>query len=153
MSDYCIISKEIEFDAGHRVPSHRGKCSSPHGHRYKIKVKCRGKILDEAGESDDGMVIDFSDLKEIMTEKIHEVLDHSFIVWKDDDRLLKHFEQQSDWRIVVLPHTPTAENLARWCWQQVDYALKHRPKTLLELIEVAIWETPTSVAYYTGKKI
>ena len=70
MKTWCKISKEIEFDAGHRVPKHDGKCRSPHGHRYRVRVTCKGYVIEDPNSSDNGMLVDFGRLKGIMTEKI-----------------------------------------------------------------------------------
>lgn len=82
------ISKTIEFDAGHRVPTHAGQCRSPHGHRYKVTVRVSGRVvpdLDLASES--GMVTDFAFLKDTMMRLVHKTYDHAFIVWEKDDAM------------------------------------------------------------------
>lgn len=153
----CTISKEVEFDAGHRVPSHGSKCRNPHGHRYRVRVLCSGSIVDDPGAPDDGMLVDFGDLKGLMTTLVHDVLDHGFIC-HEADPLLQHLHaasgaiEQPDqaWRIVEFPYIPTAENLARWCWDQLADPIAERFRDGLQLVEVAVWETPTSVAYYHG---
>lgn len=154
----CDISKEIEFDAGHRVPSHGSKCRNPHGHRYRLRVTCRGVIIDEPGAPDDGMLVDFGDLKVLMTTLVHDVLDHGFIT-APGDPLAHHLavaarEIEGDdgpaWRLIEFPYIPTAENIARWCWDQLAGPIAERFRDGLVLSEVAVWETPTSVAYYTG---
>jgi len=148
----CTISKEIEFDAGHRVSTHGSKCRNPHGHRYKVRVTCRGSIIDDPSRPDHGMLVDFGDLKNIMNEKIHDVLDHGFIVWQDDAvvrEMMTSWAEKMEWLLIVFPYIPTAENIARWAWEQLDEEIKTRFGGDLELDEVAVWETPTSVAYYS----
>ena len=56
-----LITKCLEIDMGHRVPNHKSKCATPHGHRYKIEVGVDDKVIDTKGVSDEGMVIDFGD--------------------------------------------------------------------------------------------
>lgn len=149
MSTYCRISKEIEFDAGHRVPNHNSKCRNPHGHRYKVRVTCKGHIIEEEGASDQGMLIDFADLKMFMVDLIHETLDHGFIMWEEDHELYDWIGS-SDWKIIEFPYIPTAENLARWSWEILEDPIRSHFRDNLVLEEVAVWETPTSVAYYNG---
>lgn len=149
----CTISKEIEFDAGHRVSTHGSKCRNPHGHRYKIRVTCKGSIIDDPTRPDHGMLVDFGDLKNIMNERVHDVLDHGFIVWQDDmvvREMMTSWAEKMEWLMIVFPYIPTAENIARWVWEQLDEPLRERFGGDLELEEVAVWETPTSVAYYQG---
>jgi 6-pyruvoyltetrahydropterin/6-carboxytetrahydropterin synthase len=158
----CTISKTIEFDAGHRVPFHASKCRSPHGHRYKVAAVCTGLIVEEHGASDDGMVMDFGELKAILMEKVHDALDHGFILCDQDTPMkalcnMIHQEElfgegQSSnsmgWKIVQLPYVPTAENLARWIFEQIDERITQHYRHNLELRYVEVYETPTSVAIY-----
>lgn len=149
----CTISKEIEFDAGHRVSTHGSKCRNPHGHRYKVRVTCKGSIIDDPSRPDHGMLVDFGNLKDIMNEKVHDVLDHGFIVWQDDmvvREMMGSWAEKMEWLFIVFPYIPTAENIARWAWEQLENEIKSRFGGDLELEEVAVWETPTSVAYYSN---
>lgn len=146
----CRISKEIEFDAGHRVPSHGSKCRNPHGHRYRIRVTCLGAIINDPGAPDDGMLIDFGDLKVMMNSQIHDVLDHGFICHHDDPLLGMLRSSPEGWHVISFPYVPTAENIARWSWEQLDQPIRTRFREGLRLDEIAVWETPTSVAYFTG---
>lgn len=154
---YANISKEIQFDAGHRVPNHKSKCRNPHGHRYRVVVHCSGRIIETPGSSDEGMLVDFSDLKSLMEEKIHDVLDHGFIVYVKDavmsDALLKGScsgSEPVEWKLIFFPYIPTAENIARWCWDQLYDDIAQTFQRELELIMIEVWETPTSCAYYEG---
>jgi 6-pyruvoyltetrahydropterin/6-carboxytetrahydropterin synthase len=148
-----LISKEIEFDMGHRVSTHGSKCKNPHGHRYKVRVTCKGDIIDDPTRKDHGMLVDFGNLKYIMNHKVHDVLDHGFAVWEDDTVLRKVLDEPSKenkWNYIVFPYIPTAENIARWIWKQLQYDIEVEFGNDLELYEVAVWETPTSVAYCRG---
>lgn len=136
-----VINKEIEFDAGHRVPLHESKCKNPHGHRYKIRAFIEGELITTGPES--GMVRDFSIVKQLLTERVHDKYDHGFIVHEDDEAMrfsLAH--GNSDWKVIEVPFIPTAECLAR----SIFYDL--RENGLSNLICVEVWETPTSCAQY-----
>lgn len=144
------ISKEVEFDAGHRVPNHVSKCRNPHGHRYRVRVICQGPIITDPSSPEFGMLTDFGALKGYMTELIHDELDHAFMVHEDDHDMRAALGGY-DWKVVVMDRVPTAENLARWSWDRLAPVLTDRYGDLLALAEVAVWETPTSVAYYRGE--
>jgi len=141
------VSKEVEFDAGHRVPNHKSKCRNPHGHRYRLRVTITGQIVQTPGASDEGMLADFGDLKTLMTEHVHDVLDHGFIAYEDDELIMSMFagEYVEDFKLIVVPFIPTAENLAKWCWDQLEVHILNMGfiPTVVEL-----WETPTSKATY-----
>lgn len=152
----CEISKEVEFDAGHRVMCHGSKCRNPHGHRYRVRVTCAGEIVDDPGAPDDGMLVDFGDLKALMTGLIHDVLDHGFIC-QDTDPLLPalaatnaEWDVDVEWRLIPFPYAPTAENLARWSWDVLQGPIEDRFREGLRLTLVEVWETPTSVAIFRG---
>lgn len=144
----CTISKQIEFDAGHRVQFHGSKCRNPHGHRYRVQVSCEGRIIDEPGASDHGMLVDFSDLKTLMTTLVHDVLDHGFVFEEGDPvgDILAGYE----WKLIEFPFAPTAENFARWVWDQLEKPIAESFRDGLKLVRVTVWETPTSEATYTG---
>jgi len=133
-----IIQKEIEFDAGHRVPLHESKCKNPHGHRYKVEVGILGDLITEGPET--GMVRDFGDVKEILTKFVHDVYDHGFILWEGDEEIIQLFHRMQ-WKTVVVPFYPTAECLARSIYEDLNDELEG-------LMFVRVWETPTSMAEY-----
>lgn len=154
MGKMVYIEKEIEFDAGHRVPNHKSKCRNPHGHRYRVVVSLKGEIVTEKGSSDEGMLVDFSDLKMMMIDLIHDPLDHGFIVWRDDEILLNTFVHAREaWKIIEFPYVPTAENIAIWCWEQLESSVNRWWRGNLELFDVEVWETPTSAASYNGEDL
>ena len=149
-----LISKEIEFDLGHRVSTHGSKCRNPHGHRYKVRVTCEGDIINDPSRPDHGMLIDFGNLKTIMNKRIHDVLDHGFCVWENDHVVRNMMEDEAHgqgWNYIVFPYIPTAENIARWSWEEIKDDIEVEFGKDLRLYEVAVWETPTSVAYCRGE--
>lgn len=145
------ISKVIEFDMGHRVPSHNGKCRNLHGHRYKVEVVVDGEVIKTKGDSAEGMVIDFGDLKRIMLEQIDEPLDHGLMLSKEDPVLpLLMSSQASAWmKIIPVSCIPTAENIAILIFERLESELRLAG---IKLEAVNVWETPTSCAYYGGEK-
>lgn len=142
-----LVTKTIEIDMGHRVPNHKSKCKNLHGHRYKIEVGVDGHVIQDSGSSDEGMVIDFGDLKEIMMDVIDKDYDHSFIMWSGDD-LSDQFalwKGEFTMKIVFVDFIPTAENLAKWWWILLKNKLLERK---IKINHVTVFETPTSTATY-----
>jgi len=134
-----IVSKEIEFDAGHRVPLHESKCRNPHGHRYKVVAHVAG-ALHERGSAT-GMVMDFSDIKLALTELVHDVFDHGFIVHAEDTIMRDALECGQEWKVIVVEWTPTAEEMARAIYEILR-------RHIGGLVAVDVYETPTSKATY-----
>ena len=82
-----IIRRYVETDTGHRVPNHKSKCRHMHGHRYRFEAEIEGDVVDVEGVSEQGMLIDFSDVSQILNEYIHDIIDHAFVVYDKDDFL------------------------------------------------------------------
>ena len=143
-----LITKTIEIDMGHRVPNHKSKCKNFHGHRYKVEVGVDDKILSNKGDSSEGMVIDFGDLKDIMMKVIDEKCDHGFMMYKDDEfaKDFKKYFEQEDQKIIFVPFIPTAENISKYWYFQLKEELK---KVDIKIHHVKVWETPTSTALYS----
>jgi 6-pyruvoyltetrahydropterin/6-carboxytetrahydropterin synthase len=144
-----LITKTIEIDTGHRVPNHKSKCRNIHGHRYKIEVGVDDEIIQIKGVSDEGMVMDFNDLKEVMIKNISEPLDHGFIIY-EKDILLKYFKKMIKTigiKVVITDFIPTAENLAKHLYHKIKRELL---KKGIRINHVKIWETPNSTAEYNN---
>jgi len=142
-----LITKHIEIDLAHRVPNHKSKCSNLHGHRYKIEVGVDDKIITDKGSSDEGMVIDFGDLKEIMMQEIDGRLDHNAIFWEEDVNRPAYelVEKNQSKLFIYAPFIPTAENIAKYIYDLIEPKLEERN---IKIKHVRIWETPTSTATY-----
>lgn len=87
----AVVHREIGIDCGHRVPDHQSKCRSPHGHRYRIIVTCEGNVIEEIGNAEHGMVIDFGNIKKVMMDVLDAVFDHAFVVAKHDAAMMGMF--------------------------------------------------------------
>ena len=74
-----MISKEMTFDCAHMLSGHKGKCADSHGPTYKVQVLLEAPTIDIKGDSSDGMVMDFADLKDVMVNEIVERFDHALI--------------------------------------------------------------------------
>ena len=145
------IVKIIEWDMGHRVLHHRSVCRGLHGHRYKVEICVSGDLVSKSGASEEGMVIDFSDIKKISNQFIQEKLDHAFMVWEKDEELTRFFKQSKGHKPVIVPFTPTAENIAAYIFNKLQNKFLDVYKTGLHLHSVKLWETPTSYALYEGR--
>ena len=142
------ITKIIQWDMGHRVLNHRSVCKGLHGHRYKAEIIVEGDIVKQSGASEEGMVIDFADIKNIANSFIQEKLDHAFMVWDQDEELIDFFKKSKGHKPVIVPFTSTAENVAAYIFNILDGKFKDKYDTGLKLHSVKLWETPTSCAIY-----
>ena len=141
------VTKTIEWDMGHRIPNHNGQCRYPHGHSYKLEVTLKGTPITTKGASDEGMLIDFSDLKKILKEKIQSVLDHRFIIAEEDHFFKKALGEEAsrELKIVYMPFIPTSENLIIWCYEQI----KNEFPENLSCSKLKLYESSSSWSEYT----
>ncbi len=141
------IRRWVETDTGHRVPNHRSKCRHIHGHRYRWEAELEGDVVIEGGVSEEGMLMDFSDVSRILRENIHDKIDHAFIVYSGDEQAMEALSIMGEGnRTFVVPFVPTAENLAKWAYEQVDPHIKSSYGNSLRLRAFHVRETPKSWA-------
>ena len=145
------IGKVIQWDMGHRVLNHRSVCKGLHGHRYKAEICVEGDLVEKKDASEEGMVIDFADIKKTAQKFVQEELDHAFMVWERDIELLEFFKNSKGHKPVIVPFTPTAENVAAYIFNELKDKFTDVFKTGLHLQSVKLWETPSSYALYESE--
>lgn len=131
------ITKEFTFDMAHALAHYDGKCKNIHGHTYRLCVTISGKPVAKGTKA--GMVMDFSDLKEIVSREILEPFDHSLALSQDDERFADFHGAP---KVHLTPYQPTCENLL------VDFVsrLNRNFTDGVSLKTVVLHETPTSYA-------
>jgi 6-pyruvoyltetrahydropterin/6-carboxytetrahydropterin synthase len=120
------VTVEAGFSSGHYLRNYRGKCENPHGHNYKVRVTLAGATLDETG-----MLLDFKLLKQVLLPVIDRI----------DHQMLNDLE----------PFTalnPSAENLAKYFYDQTKDQLAGMTDGRVRVKECTIWETETTTATY-----
>ena len=118
-----------------------------HGHRYRWEVELEGEVVTQIGVSEEGMLMDFADVSEILNKHIHDVVDHAFIVYEGDEEATAALSVMGDeHRTIVVPFVPTAENLAKWAYEQVEPHIKSSYDNSLRLHAFHVRETPKSWA-------
>lgn len=105
------VTCTFTFEAAHRLAWHPGRCRNLHGHSYRLDVTVRGPV------DDNGVVVDFDRLTEIV-----------------DRELVSHWDHQ-DLNEVI--DNPTAELLAQEAWKVLAGAG-------LRLAALRLWETGNS---------
>jgi 6-pyruvoyltetrahydropterin/6-carboxytetrahydropterin synthase len=105
------VTRSFTFEAAHQLPWHPGKCQRLHGHSYRLEVTVEGPIGDQ------GIVVDFGDIKEVVRRDVIARYDHQYL---------------ND-----LMENPTAELLAHEIWKTVEAAD-------LPVSRIRLWETADS---------
>jgi 6-pyruvoyltetrahydropterin/6-carboxytetrahydropterin synthase len=114
--------------------NYEGKCRHLHGHNGRVVITIESPQLDARG-----MVLDFSDIKDVVSRWIDEELDHRMLLRRDDPvvPLLEGLGEPMH----LMDVNPTAENIARLIF---DYTAARR----FPVVEVRLWETPRCYATY-----
>jgi len=118
------VTIEETFAAGHALRNYRGKCENVHGHNYRCQVTLEGAELDSIG-----LLVDFVELKRV----VHGVLDRMDHQWLNE---FPPFDALN----------PSAENMARYIYDQVSEGLQTRQG--VRVGSVRLWETDTACATY-----
>jgi 6-pyruvoyltetrahydropterin/6-carboxytetrahydropterin synthase len=136
------ITRRLEFDSGHRIPNHHGQCRHLHGHRYAIEVTLTGEVADHPGKPDDGMVLDFGDIKLLTNQYVVDLWDHAFLVAKEDKSVVDFLATLPNHKTVIMEHVPTVENLANAAFAILQPVFSKAFAGRLELSALRIYETP-----------
>jgi 6-pyruvoyltetrahydropterin/6-carboxytetrahydropterin synthase len=137
-----LITRRLEFDAGHRIPDHKSQCRHLHGHRYAIEITLAGEIIRRDGDAADGMVMDFSDVKTLANRYLVDAWDHAFLVYAGDTAVVQFLQSLPDHKTVLLDCIPTAENLAQLAFRILDAVYQDTYGNHLHLQQVRLYETP-----------
>lgn len=141
-----LISKEIQRDMGHRVPNHNSKCRNLHWHRYKAEIIMKWDVVSNEWVSDEGMVIDFADIKRIANTYVDENRDHWYMYYVEDE--IWEVATNLWMRTVCVDFIPTAENIAKYLFEILEPQFKDVYWTNLRLHSIKLRETPTSYVLY-----
>ncbi|HSY27774.1 MAG TPA: 6-carboxytetrahydropterin synthase QueD [Burkholderiaceae bacterium] len=136
------ITRKLEFDAGHRIPDHNSQCRNLHGHRYTLEITLTGQVVDHDGQADNGMIMDFSDVKALAKDNLVDLWDHAFLVYEKDTKVMEFLESLPNHKTVVLNRVPTVENLAKIAFDILKTVYQDRYSTGLSLSKIKLFETP-----------
>ncbi len=131
-----LLTKKFHFNAAHRYhnpgwsePKNKavfGPDHNVHGHNYELEVSLAGPVDPETG-----YLADLGDVRDIVNERVIDVLDHSQI------------EEDIPW---FASRQPTSEHLVMYIWEQ----LADRFPAGVQLVRVRLNESPTIFAEYDG---
>ncbi len=129
------IAKEFNWEMGHRLPEHFGKCKNIHGHSYKMTVELEGSL------NDNGMLMDYYDLKKIINP-IVENLDHAFMVYEKDIPVVEFLNKINSKKVIV-DFESTVENITKYFLKEIR---KSGLPSNVKKVKVRICESPDDYA-------
>jgi len=139
------ITKRFSFETGHALYGYDGKCRNVHGHSYKLFVTVIGHPISDTTHVKLGMVIDFSDLKVIIKNKIVDVFDHATVFNKNTPHveLAKELSDRGH-NVLLVDYQPTSEMMI------IDFAnvIKQELPSHIKLHSLKLQETDSSYAQW-----
>ena len=143
MQNKIRITKIFKFETGHALYGHDGLCKNIHGHSFKLAVTVIGKPIKDIKNPKNGMVVDFSTLKQIIENEIIIPFDHSTIlnIKSPHVEIANELEKRGH-KIIRVDYQPTCELMIQ------DFAVKIKkqlPKNM-KLFSLKLKETDTSYA-------
>lgn len=137
------VTLKHEWDMGHRLPEHDGKCRKLHGHRYVAEVDVTGKVQMFGASS--GMVVDFSVIKKQLVDTVDKYWDHKTMLRMDDPIVIDCVDESqcAEFGIHTVPWTPTAENIALELFEWLENLNRG---SNINITRVRIYETPNGWA-------
>ena len=142
MTSTIRVTREFSFEMAHVLRNYDGPCRNVHGHSYRLFVTLSGVPVNDSGNAKNGMVIDFTDLKNIVLSKIVNQFDHSVVVSRDFYKEKQGMMEKIFGNTVVVDYQPTCENLV------VDFAsrLINEMPAGVRLHSLRLYETAKSYA-------
>ncbi len=136
------VTREFSFEMAHVLKGYDGPCRNVHGHSYRLFVTVRGEPINDSRSPKNGMVMDFTDLKEIVLKTIIERFDHSVVMSNDFAGEKKKMMADAFGNAVIVGYQPTCENLV------TDFArmLKNSLPAGVRLHSLRLCETAKSYA-------
>lgn len=135
------LTKIFHFETAHALYGYDGKCSQVHGHSYKLYVTISGKPLKNPLHPKNGMVMDFGDLKKIVSEEIVKEFDHAILLEKDTPyQEMGEYLINQKHKVVWMDSTPTCENMLYYIAEKIQ---KRLPEGVV-LEKLQLYETENS---------
>jgi len=134
------ITKEFQFEMAHALLGYDGPCKNIHGHSYKLDVTVLGNVKENTSDSDEGMVVDFGVIKDIVKKLIVDEYDHSLVLNEKMKIDKSQFEFMN--KLIIVPYQPTCELML------VNFAemIKENLPVNIQLHSLMLRQTPSSYA-------
>lgn len=149
------VCKSFEFESGHMLSKHGGRCRMPHGHSRRVDIVLSSERLDA-----NDMVCDFKALK-LAVAGLIDAWDHAMAVNSADPAVGTLRDSGLGERVIVFEgEDPTTEAMARRIYEAVADAVRAGEPLVddegvsytfppdITVERVRLTETPSSWAEY-----
>jgi 6-pyruvoyltetrahydropterin/6-carboxytetrahydropterin synthase len=105
------VTREFTFEMAHVLSNYDGPCRNVHGHSYRLFVTINGIPVNDKMNPKNGMVMDFTDLKNIVLKEVVNIFDHAVAVSRDFDSEKIEMLTKTFGNTVIVDYQPTCENM------------------------------------------
>lgn len=105
------ITRKFSLEMAHALYRYKGSCRNIHGHSYKLSVTIKGVLHSNKNNNEDGMVMDFKKMKELVNSCIIEQYDHALVLNSNSELAHKLAGANAEEKIIMADYQPTCENL------------------------------------------
>ena len=141
------LTKIFHFEMAHAIHGYPGACKNIHGHSYELHVTVASGHEGEEYIPVPGLLIDFKEIKKIVTTAIVEKLDHKVVL--SHHFLLENPSFFSPENLVTWQQEPTAENMLLF----IKTTLSEKFPANVKLAQLKLYETRDSYAEWINTKI
>lgn len=134
------VTKEFRFEMAHALLGYDGPCKNIHGHSYQLAVTLKGKPINNPAHPKTGMVVDFTDIKNVVNSEIIQPFDHALVLNQDISGQLK--SELKEQKLLLVMFQPTCENMLIHFVEKIRKVLPPE----LTLHHLFLRETSTSFA-------
>ncbi len=141
------ITKIVRFEMAHAIHGYAGGCKNIHGHSYILHVTVTAPQQKEGYVKAPGYLLDFKDLKRIITAEVVKPFDHMLVLSKafiEENEAIKNQDN-----LFVFDAEPTAENLLVY----IQQALQLKMPDKIKLNQLKLYETSDSYAVWTNDDV
>jgi len=138
------LTKIFHFEMAHAIHGYSGACKNVHGHSYELHVNVSAAVNDEAFIPAPGFLIDFKEIKKIVTELIVQKFDHHLLLSEDFLKLNPAYLIAEN--LIKFEAEPTAENLLLY----IRNILNEKFPKNIGLTHLKLFETTDSYAEWAN---
>lgn len=141
------LTKKFHFEMAHAIWGYEGACKHIHGHSYELHVTLCASDSHPSFIPAPGFMIDFKDIKKIVTSEIINQLDHKLVL--STSYLKDHPHLITEENLVSWPMEPTAENILLFTAQTLSAILPEN----IQLVYMKLYETKNSYAEWISDNL
>ncbi len=135
-----FVTKIFNFEMAHAIHGYDGPCKHIHGHSYILEVTVTSGNDEYDYLKDTGFIVDFKDLKKLVSDAIIKKYDHKLVLSKGYMDAHPGFSAAEN--LIIWDFEPSAENILLYFKNELNSILTGE----MELAKLKLYETSSSYA-------